>query len=162
MNIFVTDTNPYVCAKHHCDVHLRKMIVETAQLLSTTHYIINGYTPAYKPTHKNHPCAVWIRESSNNYKWTYELLTSLINEFEYRFDKQHATKMHLSSLKTIPKLPNIERTEFVLVMPDEFKTDNVTHSYQIYLNNKFKEWASRSNRPIYATYTKTPKPYFIS
>jgi hypothetical protein len=29
MNIFITHNNPIICASDHCDVHLRKMIVET-------------------------------------------------------------------------------------------------------------------------------------
>jgi hypothetical protein len=35
MNIFVLDTDPILAAQAHCDTHVVKMILETAQLLST-------------------------------------------------------------------------------------------------------------------------------
>ena len=35
MNIFVLDTDPVKCAQSHCDKHVVKMVLETAQLLST-------------------------------------------------------------------------------------------------------------------------------
>jgi hypothetical protein len=33
MNIFVLDRNPMVCAMYHCDKHVPKMILETAQMI---------------------------------------------------------------------------------------------------------------------------------
>ena len=35
MNIFHLDKNPKICAEYHCDRHVVKMILETAQMLST-------------------------------------------------------------------------------------------------------------------------------
>ncbi len=42
MNIFFLDEDPRVAAQMHCDKHLVKMIVETAQLLSTAHRLLTG------------------------------------------------------------------------------------------------------------------------
>lgn len=36
MNIFVLDPNPRIAAKYHCDKHVVKMILETAQMLCTS------------------------------------------------------------------------------------------------------------------------------
>jgi len=36
MNIFYLDSNPQKCAEYHCDKHVVKMILESAQLLSIT------------------------------------------------------------------------------------------------------------------------------
>ena len=63
MNIFYLHPDPVVCAAHHGDKHVVKMILETAQLLSTAHRILDGDDHAnwhgmYKATHKNHPSAV--------------------------------------------------------------------------------------------------------
>ena len=35
MNIFVLDTNPITAAQMQCDKHVVKMVLETAQILST-------------------------------------------------------------------------------------------------------------------------------
>ena len=58
MNIFYLHKNPAVAAKMHCDKHVVKMILETAQLLCTAHHETGTGTKAMnKPTHKNHPTA---------------------------------------------------------------------------------------------------------
>jgi len=62
MNIFFLDFDTEKCAKYHCDKHVVKMILETAQLLCGTHWVIGSEAP-YKLSHKNHPCAIWTRES---------------------------------------------------------------------------------------------------
>lgn len=45
MNIFVLDTDPVKAAQAHCDAHVVKMILETAQLLSTAWH--ETHNPAY-------------------------------------------------------------------------------------------------------------------
>lgn len=42
MNIFFLDKDPVQCAQWMVDKHVVKMIVETAQLLSTTHRVLDG------------------------------------------------------------------------------------------------------------------------
>ena len=37
MNIFVLDYNPQVAAEYHCDKHVVKMILESAQILCAVH-----------------------------------------------------------------------------------------------------------------------------
>ena len=64
MNIFYLHPDCRVAAKMHCDKHCVKMILETAQLLSTAHRELDGDELAdqrglYKSTHRNHPSAVW-------------------------------------------------------------------------------------------------------
>ena len=43
MNIFVLDQNPSIAASMMCDKHVVKMIVESCQLLSTAHHVLDGY-----------------------------------------------------------------------------------------------------------------------
>jgi hypothetical protein len=38
MNIFYLDKDPKIAAQFHCDKHVVKMIIETAQMLSTAHW----------------------------------------------------------------------------------------------------------------------------
>ena len=42
MNIFILDKNPEISARMHCDKHVPKMIVESAQMLSTAHRLLDG------------------------------------------------------------------------------------------------------------------------
>ena len=58
MNFFYLDDCPRRAAENMCDQHVVKMILETAQLLSTAHVELDGDQVAYKATHKNHPSAV--------------------------------------------------------------------------------------------------------
>ena len=57
MNIFVLHENPTIAAQYHCDRHVVKMVLETAQLLSTTHHILSSplASRVYQPTHKKSP-----------------------------------------------------------------------------------------------------------
>jgi hypothetical protein len=90
MNIFYLHSNPRTCAEMHVDKHCVKMILEYAQLLSTAHRVLDGvpatghsrsgrkhttYTLTnhynneilYAATHINHPSAIWVRQSKQNY-----------------------------------------------------------------------------------------------
>ena len=42
MNIFVIDHDPVKAAEMQCDKHVVKMIVESAQILCTTHRVLDG------------------------------------------------------------------------------------------------------------------------
>jgi hypothetical protein len=68
MNIFL----PYKDIKSNVvsldDKRLNKMILEHAQLLSTA-IILCGGQASYKPTHKNHPCAIFTRKTKCNYTY---------------------------------------------------------------------------------------------
>lgn len=98
MNIFATSIDPVQCAQDLDDLRLNKMLIETGQLLSTAlHFRVDwrpqGFTPAkvYKPTHQNHPCAVWVRADINHFWWTFRLFNAMQDEYWYRRDKLHAT-----------------------------------------------------------------------
>ena len=93
MNVFILDENPALAARYHMDVHVVKMVLESAQLLSTCflHFdIVGDKSKVYKPTHLNHPCSVWLRESFSNVVWLYQLLKELLYEYTYRFGRIHA------------------------------------------------------------------------
>lgn len=158
MNIFILDLIAKICAIYHCDKHVVKMIIETAQLLSSAHHILDGEEAIeylYKSTHKNHPCAIWTRECSSNYIWLYNLFIELCNEYTFRYKKTHLTDTKLRNiLKQLPKnIPNGELTNFALAMPDEYKfPENAVESYRnYYINEKSKMfvWTGRE-RPKWA------------
>lgn len=90
MNIFVVDNDTWNCAKALDDLRLNKMILETAQLLSTA-MRFRGYTgnDIYNSTHVNHPCSIWTRSSSENYSWLLAYFSDLVEEKQRRTGKIH-------------------------------------------------------------------------
>ena len=110
MNIFYLDNDPKMCAEWSVDSHCVKMILESAQLLSTAHRVLDGHeyiddggkrkvkrwrldddrnAQLYSATHVNHPSAVWCRETEANYLWLWSLLREYCKEYTYRYGKTH-------------------------------------------------------------------------
>jgi hypothetical protein len=115
MNIFYLHKDPKTCAEMHCDKHVVKMILEYAQLLSTAHRVLDGDEWAdrvglYKATHKNHPSAVWARESAGNYFWLNKLFQELCKEYTKRYDKIHGSQIRLGDYLYV--LPSSLNTGF--------------------------------------------------
>lgn len=117
MNIFILDKDPVIAAQLQCDKHVVKMIVESAQMLSTSHRLLDGvavkrpsksgktmrtYYDLYEGTddlemetllmanaHESHPCTKWTMESIGNYDWHWLHLKALCEEYTYRYGKIH-------------------------------------------------------------------------
>jgi hypothetical protein len=147
MNIFVLDEDPQVAALYHGDKHVVKMILETAQLLSTAHHCYNSSIAplVYKKTHVNHPSTIWVRTNSTNYTWAYALLQSLLKEYTYRYGKIHSTSKLLEKLSHLPEgIPITSKlTPFALAMPNQYKIPgNAVESYrQYYIHEKKSVWS---------------------
>lgn len=140
MNIFYLDPSPITSVDYMSNKHIVKMILESAQLLCTAHHeldkktYING-VELYKPTHKNHPSSVWVRENKLHYEWLYTHFIALCDEYTYRYGKVHETYKKLSkALKTPPEsIPTVEFKAPPLAMPDQYKVKNQTvRSYMRY------------------------------
>ena len=144
MNIFYLAHSPSDCAKMHCDKHVIKMILETAQLLSTAHHE-RGSTAPYKPTHRNHPSAVWVRSGVKQYRWAYSLLEALSAEYTLRYGKVHKTWERCSEALSEPPtaIKDIEWSEPPQCMPEECKHKSTVIAYRRYYEHKRAEWASR-------------------
>lgn len=146
MNIFVLNQTPELSAKDHCDKHVVKMILESAQLLSTAHRIIDDLQHDdrfYKVTHKNHPCAIWTRASTTNYLWLFRLFESLLNEYQLRYKKVHASSRLQLYLQNPPqKLLNDGLTPFALAMPEVYRSDDPVASYRAYYKHEKRAIAS--------------------
>jgi hypothetical protein len=160
MNIFATHPDPSISARQHCDVHVIKMVTEAAQLLSSAHVIVDNNQVAYKKSHANHPCALWIRESAENYRWAYEFYCSLLDEYESRFDKMHAAARHMNALSDVPSIPSLGITPFAQAMPEEFRHANPHFAYRRYLRAKLAEWGIRE-RKVRTTFTRRAVPLFL-
>lgn len=156
MNIFYLDNNVSLCAQYHVDKHM-KMIVESMQLLSTAHRVLDGNNNVlpderndnlYKCTHKNHPCAIWVRESDEHYLWLFRLSEELLKEYTFRYEKNHASSRLIPYLKNLPN--NICKNGFVeppQAMPEEYKVsgDSVSayRNYYFFAKSHITKWKNR-------------------
>lgn len=171
MNIFYLDSDVTKCAEYHNDKHVVKMILEYAQLLSTAHRVLDGkeYIDAssgrkikrwrledtslegqlYKATHINHPSAVWVRQSNNNYNWLVCLFQSLLSEYTYRYGKIHSCDRLVYWLRQPPvNIPIGYKTQPTPAMPDEYKVPDSVQSYRNYYVGAKKTMAKWKNRPV--------------
>lgn len=122
MNLFLLSWIVKNCAQWHFDRHVIKMILETAQLLSTAHHMLNKQRASiwveskliYRATHINHPIAKWCRSHVNNYHWLVRMGLALCREYSHRYyGRIHKTQAVMIFLRdhVPPGLPDflIER-----------------------------------------------------
>lgn len=167
MNIFYLDVNARTAAQYHADKHVIKMILESIQLLSTAHRLLDGkpvqhgrkkfwllegertlndetgkivldsqWAKCYKQTHVNHPCAIWVRQSSWHYIWLYRLTEELVREHVFRFKPKRLHKawlLHGDFLAMPPKnIPDAGFTKPPQAMPDDCKDADAVEAYRKY------------------------------
>lgn len=157
MNIFFLDFDTKKCAEYHCDKHVVKMILETAQLLCGVHWFLPENTDhiPYKLSHKNHPCAIWARESLSNYLYLCELGLELCKEYTYRYGKRHKSQEVIEwCLDTKPNIKDVGFTTPPKAMPDEYKVDDVIESYRNYYRGAKISFAVWKNRPTPQWFSK--------
>ncbi len=165
MNIFVTDPDPVISAQTLCDKHVVKMVLESAQMLSTAWREPNDLRSSefsskyadehelYKTAHPNHPCSIWVRQARENYKWLYRHFVALCDEYTHRYGKSHASARLKGPLMWRPFRPSAlldaieEPYGFVLAMPDEYKSEDIFSSYQNYLMNEKQHFAKWEKDP---------------
>jgi hypothetical protein len=125
-----------------------KQILEAAQCLCTAHWC-NGSEAPYRKTHTNHPTAIWVRTSLQNYEWTIKYGKSLCREYNFRYGKFHRTERVLDWLSdNPPNIPSIGKTKFALAMPEQYKTQCPIQSYRNYYSNEKTHLAAWKNRPV--------------
>ena len=163
MNIFHLHKDPKICAEYHCDKHVVKMILETAQMLSTAyrkhfdechHYAEIG-VDLYKTAYPKHPMTIWVGDSGGNFSWTMKLFEQLLNQYTIRYKKVHKTTRIFNLLNKSYKYWNELTGEFTpppLCMPDEYKSDDYIQSYRNYYIGDKKR---------FARYTSVDTPEFM-
>ena len=166
MQLFYLDHDPENIAKYHCDIHLNKQILETAQMLSTAHRIHDSKISklVYRKTHENHPTNVWIRSTKANYEFAYNVFDSLCCEYIERFLKIHLTcKKLLSILKEVPS--GIADGSFTHppqaineVLFPGCRCEDTVEAYRKYYIAKRKSWVGTRNK---MTWTERSIPHFM-
>ena len=150
MNIFYLHEKPYPCAVMHCDKHVVKMVLESAQMLSTAHRILDGDEFAdrnslYKAAHVKHPSSVWVRQSAKNYQWLVDLWYNLGQEYSLRYEGRIHKSSSLGALTTLPvNIPqDVEFSPPPQCMPDEYKQEDTVQAYRDYYCGEkasFAQW----------------------
>lgn len=160
MNLFVPSPCIEISVESLDDKRVVKMVLETAQVLSTAIRLHDPETtmPIYKMTHKNHPVSIWVRETPDNYKYTLDYFVKICNEYTYRFGKVHKSESLLPHFIEFCKymaisFPNDGQTPFANCT--EFKDDEVHLAYKKALTAKWKNdkitprWTNRA-KPIWS------------
>lgn len=174
MNIFYVDSDPVVAAQSLFDTHVVKMIVESAQLLSTAHRILDGietieYNKAgsrmrrwhfpegdireeilYKSTHFNHPSAIWVRESCANYQWLFQHWIALMQEYTHRYGKNHASERLICYLANSPSNISIKPFRQVTPAMDDayiICKDSIINYRNYYIKSKMSLMAYTNRQP---------------
>jgi hypothetical protein len=154
MNVFFLDRDVKKCARYHCDAHVVKMLLEYAQLLSTA-VRLSGIDEGYKPTHVNHPAAIWVRESISHWNWLKRLALALEDEWRYRYE--HGSGDTHKSADVIRKLPtpvlnDIPWCDPPQAMPQAYRCDDVVEAYREYY---------RRDKSRFATWTRRLRPKWM-
>ncbi len=93
MNIFATSECPTKCAEYLDNRRLVKMVLETAQIISTVIYKqdikYHFINQLYKPTHMHHPCVIWAGKSEINLRWLFQHFQALCLEYTKRYNRVH-------------------------------------------------------------------------
>ncbi len=148
MNIFAVNEDPRLAALQLPDKLIPKMIVESAQMLSTAHRVLDGDTNAdakllYKKAYENHPSTIWVRQDAMNYWWLWMHALTLCEEYKWRFSpdgvspaKSHKTEFVIHQLQDLPLNIPTEKdtswevlTDLPLCMPDQYKQGSNHHMY---------------------------------
>jgi hypothetical protein len=177
MNIFYLDRDPRLAAEYHCDKHVVKMILESAQLLSSAHRLLDGQlveskkmvagslpirwrntkkwvlndsreTLLYSAGWQNHPSAIWVRNNIDHYRYLFDLFQFLIDEYRYRYKKEHKCSELLSPLFETPfnidyESPWVDPPQ---AMPEDCKEKDTVSAYRNYYiryKYSFAKWTHR-------------------
>lgn len=151
MNIFVLNENPSIVVDL-VDKHIVKMPLETAQMLCTVSNT-KGVPAVYKSTHVKHPAVLWTMKSPSNWDWLCEHGMALCKEYTFRYNKIHKCQQIIADMKN--RTQAIHGTtkhysfhdDFVLCMPEQYKTKSAVESYRKYYRaEKFHiaKWKNRN------------------
>jgi hypothetical protein len=155
MQIFFVDRDPIIAAQSLCDKHIVKMPIEAAQLLSITSVLCGGIAPYKSGKWKNHPCAIWVRQSKQHTDWLLVHGKELCNEFYKRYrpngGKHHASLDALLSLETHGTFPvDNGWKDPPQALPEDVQHEDVITAYRQYYNKyktKFATWKEPANPP---------------
>lgn len=170
MNIFVLSIRHHISATALVDKHVVKMILESAQLLSTAFVHVvpedhRGGVRFYKKTHENHPCSLWARERKVNFVWLGLLSLAIGKEYTFRYNKTHKSESVIRPmLRRVIELDadvlkftmtnNIGPiVDFPLAMPEDIR-GKFTRASPILAVRKYRKYYAQKCSHDWATWNK--------
>lgn len=175
MNIFVLDEDPAKAARDLCNKHVVKMIIESAQILSTVYRLAmeerrslpakdaETYPRLYKATHIHHPVTKWVRSSIHNTDWLWQHLLAIESEYNARYNQRREKQYKAWSV--IRELDGHRsgiwnghgdwrlHTPFVQCMPEQYQNqgDAVAAYRAFYRGEKarFAKWEPHAAEPTW-------------
>ena len=132
------------------------MILESAQMLSTAIWCKNPLMAedlykqesCYLPTHINHPCNKWVRESSSNFIWLKQLVIHLNEEKKIRFNSgNHKSYEIVMQLPVINDNKNFT-TPALAITNKALHCDDPVLAYRNYYMSDKRHMAKWTNRKI--------------
>jgi|TARA_R110001592_G_scaffold133671_1_gene349010 hypothetical protein len=170
MNIFFLSDNPDIAAEMACDRHSIKMILESAQMLSTS-LRLHGYDEKeyiYGSTHVSHPSTIWTATNRSNFEWVLSHALALCREYTARYGKFHKSEEILyrcadfreayipaGSLTVPPKCMGLE------YKIGESNWDDVVASYRNYYR-KGKSYMNKGKGPQWNKIPTRRPSWFLS
>ena len=146
MNIFALSRCPMQSAWWLDDIRKNKMILESAQMLSTAVRTLCPDTDlqVYKVAYLNHPCTIWARQSRDNFKW---LLSHMSHLWLQKGGEHGSARLipQLDEYSSTGYFPNEELTPFAncarnLERGVDYSEHTDTHeAYRLYMNDRWKE-----------------------
>ena len=146
MNIFALSRCPMQSAWWLDDIRKNKMILESAQMLSTAVRVLSPDTDlsVYKVAYLNHPCTIWARQSRDNFKW---LLSHMSHLWLQKGGEHGSARLipQLDEYSSTGYFPNEELTPFAncarnLERGVDYSEHADTHeAYRLYMNDRWKE-----------------------
>lgn len=188
MNIFYLSNYPTNAASYLVDKHVRKMLIETCQILSTVQRSLLGYRDTIpingklrfrqairnpdldrllmESTHENHPCVQWTKEAYENYGWLANYLRELYSEHMTRFGSESlqetthelVSKLHINI--PLACFPFLTFTQPPCVMPEEFSS---FHHLSVVSRYRLYYKSKLTNNPktLPSVWTKKEKPHWL-
>lgn len=143
MNIFYIDEDPKIAASYLCDTSLRKMSLESSQMLCNAYPYIkllsapptaDGLTRVH--SYQRHKCSTWVTSNLNHWLWLYEHGKEMVRLYkEFR-----GATLYIQCFYDWAKPPNLPSRVFEpppMAMPDEFKQENIVQAYRDYYCSKW-------------------------
>jgi hypothetical protein len=159
VNIFFTHLNPTIAAEFACDAHVRKMVVESTQMLANAYHMDKATAAPppkadgmpYKQSHWNHPCAVWARADFKHWDWLRMHAYGLAKEFKHRFGKEHECLKALGYMTENLPLAWMQHNHFTcppLAMPEKYhsRVASPIGCYRNYIRDEKRHLHTWTNR----------------
>ena len=148
MNIFFLHTDPQWAANALCDKHVPKMLLESAQMLSTAVQANaeKKFDDLYKPAYPKHPMTIWVGFNRDCFRWALENAVYINHQYEQRFNKGHKSFRVIETIYNNNYIDDISNGFFKeppQCMPDEYKDKDYITAYRKYYQGAkayFAKW----------------------